>query len=117
MMDDALRAGCLAAIFELHTQLFWAPNHATPGWWLAFLILLRAHGEIGLSTLRACCTPVIWPRLSVLGAVPLVAFLALRAPWRYALYAETLLAASTGLKFLPNALYLLIGADAVRLSW
>jgi hypothetical protein len=100
------------------TQLFWVPNHAAPGWWLALLVLLRARGEIGFSKLLACCAPLaLWSPLALLGAVPLVAFLALRTTWRDLFSAVTLRAAATGLCFLPIALYLVTDGGAITHGW
>jgi hypothetical protein len=100
------------------TQLFWVPNHAAPGWFVGILVLLRARDEIRLSTVIACCAPlVIWSPLAVVGAIPLVAAVALQRPLRSSLSVENLVAVATGLTFLPIAAYLLIGDGAIANGW
>jgi hypothetical protein len=72
------------------TQIFWVPNHALPGWWLAALSVLHVRREIGspalivafafLLVLRrdvgAMLTPrLLLPCLAALCFVPIVAYL------------------------------------------
>lgn len=95
------------------TQLFWAPNHAAPGWFIAILVLLQSRDEIALSTLIACCAAmVIWSPFPVIGALPLAAALALQRPWRKNIL-ENLLAMGVGLCFLPVAFYLVTNSGSV----
>lgn len=96
------------------TQLFWAPNHAAPGWFIAILVLLRCRDEIRLSTFVACCASLIlWSPLAVVGALPFGALFAMRRPLRETLTVENLLAGAAGLGFLPIALYLVTTADTL----
>jgi hypothetical protein len=100
------------------TQLFWAPNHTAPGWFIAVLVLLRSRKEISVSILVACCAMlVLWSPLSVLGAVPFIVVLMICASRREVASPESLLAAATGLCFLPIALYLVMGSGAVAHGW
>ena len=89
------------------TQLFWVPNHALPGWWLAILALLCARRDISLGELGlACAVCLIWSPLAVAGALPIAAFLMAgrlgeirdRQLW---------LAVPPALCFVPVALYLM----------
>ena len=89
------------------TQLFWAPNHALPGWWMAVLILLFAHGEIGFSALVAMLAPLVfWAPLPMLGALPSLTLWAFRLSPSERFAPRNLLAVSSGLCFLPVAFYL-----------
>lgn len=99
------------------TQLFWVPNHALPGWWLAVLLLLFVRGEMDFAVLLAtfAATP-LWSPLSALGAAPLVALLGL--PLGRVLFAPRILAAGlAGLALAPVAIYLTLDATAVRREW
>jgi len=89
------------------TQLFWAPNHALPGWWMALLILLYTRREIGFCALIAALAPLaFWAPLPMLGALPILALFAAELFGRGLFAPKTLLAAASGLCFLPIAFYL-----------
>lgn len=92
------------------TQLFWVPNHAAPGWFVAILVVLRARREIELSTFVVCCaTLVLWSPLAVVGAIPFIALLVMQAPLRTLFTSDSILGAATSLCFLPIAFYLTTG--------
>jgi hypothetical protein len=100
------------------TQVFWAPNHAAPGWWIAVLILLRCRGEIGLPLLLACCAPLmIWSPLVVLGGVPLVTYVALRRPRYERVIIEAGILMTNSILFMPIAAYLLLGSTTIAKAW
>ena len=99
------------------TQLFWAPNHMLPGWWMALLLLFVARGEIDLAVLAILFSAsLLWSPLAAAGAAPLAAFSALRLG-RGLFAPRNLAAAFAGLLFLPIALYLTIDAGAVKHEW
>jgi hypothetical protein len=95
-------------------QIFWVPNHALPGWWLALLILLCAEGEISLGYLGlALAITLFWAPLPALGAAPFLLALFfkrpvshLRDPWLWAHFCASLL-------FLPFMAYLLVAAEQI----
>ncbi len=96
------------------TQLFWAPNHALPGWWFATLTLLYARREVDLATLMTSFAAMLfWSPLSMLGALPFLALFGLELLPRKILAPRVLLAAGAGVLFLPIALYLTIDAGEV----
>lgn len=100
------------------TQLFWVPNHMAPGLWFATLVLLHVRGEIAFSTLLLSCAPLLlWSPLAMMGAIPFVAFLALRLPLRQLAATEIFLATAAGLCFLPIVFYLAVDAGAVKHEW
>jgi len=89
------------------TQLFWAPNHALPGWQIALLILLHARREIDFAALLASFAPLLfWAPLPMLGALPALAFLGLAQGPRHLASPRPLLALLSGLCFLPMAFFL-----------
>src|SRR5262249_497105 len=58
-------------------QLFWVPNHALPGWWLAFLVLLAATDEVSLGWFGlSLATCFFWSPFAAIGAAPF-------AVWRF----------------------------------
>lgn len=110
----AFAPGVMLQYSSMLTQLFWVPNHAAPGWFIGLLVLLQGRGEIALSTLIVCCASLVfWSPFPVAGALPLAAALASRSSLRSNFSTENLLAAVTGLAFLPLALYLLTWVDAI----
>ncbi|WP_066799741.1 hypothetical protein [Sphingomonas soli] len=61
------------------TLIFWVPQHAFAGWFCALLYLLHRRGEVSLGTFAASLPIVaIWSPLAMIGALPLVAWAALR---------------------------------------
>ncbi len=93
------------------TQLFWAPNHMLPGWWFATLMLLYVRKEIEFSAALAGFAPLLfWSPLAVLGAAPLLALLCIEQLPRVVFAPKTLIAAASGLCFLPIAYFLTRGA-------
>lgn len=89
------------------TQLFWAPNHALPGWRIALLILLHARREIDFAALLASFAPLLfWAPLPMVGALPALGLLGLAQGPRALLSPRPLLALFSGLCFLPMAFFL-----------
>ncbi len=100
------------------TQMFWVPNHALPGWWIAVLALLVARGEIDLGAMAAAVAPLaLWSSLSILAAPVLLLYLALRAPVVALNDRRNWLAVFVALLFLPIALYLSSAAETVESEW
>jgi len=95
------------------TQLFWAPNHALPGWLFAIVALLAARGEIGLELpILTLAAAAFWSPLAAIGGAPFAAYLALRAPSK--IFARgPLLAGAAALGLLPVAHYLTVAAAQV----
>ena len=113
----AFAPGLMLQYSSMVTQIFWAPNHAAPGWFIALLVLLQVRQEIALSTFIACCASlVLWSPLAVLGAIPFLAFLILRRPLREILTAENICAAAIASSFLPIAFYLVAGYGAAAIG-
>ena len=93
------------------TQLFWAPNHALPGWQLGVLVLLYGRREIDLATMLAVLAPLMfWSPLAAVGVTPIVALYCLETPRRELLQARGLQAIASGLLFLPLAYFITRGA-------
>ena len=89
------------------TQLFWAPNHALPGWQIALLILLHARREIDFAALLASFSPLLfWAPLPMVGALPALALFGLAQGPRGLVSPRPLLALLSGLCFLPMAFFL-----------
>lgn len=99
------------------TQLFWVPNHALPGWWLAVLLLLFVRGEMDFAILLAAfVATLLWSPLVAVGAAPFLAIFGLRLG--RGLFAPRILAgALAGLCFTPVAIYLTVDAASVQHSW
>ncbi len=94
------------------TQMFWAPNHALPGWWIALLLILYAEAEIDLAVVASSVGALtLWSPLAVLPAVPSVfarmrfrALLGEARPWQ---------GIAAALAFIPVAIYLLVSAGSI----
>lgn len=100
------------------TQIFWVPNHAAPGWWIALLVLLHLRGAVSLPAALASFAPLmLWSPLIVLGAAPFLVLLGLRRPLRSLFAGEVMAGVAANLCFLPIALYLVIDAGAVPHGW
>jgi hypothetical protein len=93
------------------THLFWAPNHALPGWQLGVLTLLYARREIDLATTLAILAPLVfWSPLATLGAAPIFALFCIeRAPGEL-LVKRNIMAALSGLCFVPIAYFIILDA-------
>jgi hypothetical protein len=103
---------------SLVTQIFWVPNHAAPGWWLAALILLHLRRAVSFPALIASFGPlVIWSPLAVVGAAPFLVLFAARQALRSFLSPAFLASVALTLCFLPIAVYLVIDAGAVPHEW
>ena len=99
------------------TQLFWAPNHTAPGWWLATLALLHARREIDLAALALSSLPLLlWSPLAMMGVAPFVLLFAAGENFRL-LQTRSFAAAAIGVCFAPIAVYLTLDASAVKHEW
>lgn len=96
-------------------QLFWAPNHALPGWTLALLIWLRERGEIDLATLAiGVAIGLFWSPLAILPAALWCLVCFARAPLAILSSVRIWCAALVGIGFAPLALYVTAGAAAIE---
>lgn len=96
-------------------QLFWVPNHALPGWWLAALMILQAQRKVDLATLGATVgAAMFWSPLAILPAFGWVALQAL-IDLRASLVSKRLWAlVAIAPCFLPIALYMVVGAGSIE---
>jgi hypothetical protein len=99
-------------------QLFWVPNQALPGWWLALLVLLCAAGEASLGLLGlTVALATFWSPLAAAGTLPFAAALFLRR-WRSQLASSYVTAcAATSALFLPVVVYLTVDWRSVPHEW
>lgn len=98
--------------------LFWAINHSAPGWWFALLALLHARGAAPFAILPvAFAAMLLWSPLAMMGAAPVLAYLAMERFPRHLSRRENLVAIGSSLAFLPIALYLTIDNGAVEKEW
>ena len=99
-------------------QIFWAPNHALPGWWLAILTLLHARREINFATLLvALAALAFWSPMAAVGTSPFVVYVALRSPLKELLTLQNLRAAGACLLLLPMAIYVSWDAGSITHGW
>jgi hypothetical protein len=94
------------------TQLFWAPNHALPGWWLAVLLILYAEAEVDLAVVAGSVGALtLWSPLAILPAIPSV----FARPRLKAWFGEarSWMGLAAALAFLPVAAYLVISAGSI----
>ena len=98
-------------------QIFWAPNHGLPGWFFAALLALHLRGG-GLTPVLLVffAAALLWSPLTMMGALPFVAFVVLREP-RKMLSPEVIRARIVGAAFMPVAAYLLADAARVLSGW
>jgi hypothetical protein len=100
------------------TQLFWVPNHALPGWWLAALAVFHVRREIDSAGLIvAFASLLFWSPLTMAGALPIVGWLVLRRDFNQLLAPRILVAVAAALCFLPVAAYLAADAASVPHLW
>jgi hypothetical protein len=100
------------------TQIFWVPNHAFPGWWLAALSILHVRREIDSTVLIvAFAFLFFWSPLTMAGALPIVGYLVLRREFRTLLTPRLLVACAAALCFLPIVAYLAADAGSVPRKW
>jgi hypothetical protein len=100
------------------TQIFWVPNHALPGWWLAALTVLHVRREVDSVVLIVTVAALVfWSPLTIAGALPIVGFLVLRREYSALLTPRILTAGAAGLCFLPIAFYLATDAESVPHLW
>ncbi len=95
-------------------QLFWVPNHALPGWWLAVLLLLQRRSSPDVATVGvSVAIMAFWSPLAV---IPFVAWLllVLARGWRQVLTSRrTWLGAMASAGFLPILAYMLLAASTI----
>jgi hypothetical protein len=98
-------------------QLFWAPNHALPGWWFAALAALHLRREVDLAALAAASASLaLWSPLSLAGAAALLAFFAFQDP-RGLLNPRVMMVAAAGFLQAPIMVYLGVSAGDVPHNW
>ncbi len=99
------------------TEIFWAPNHAAPGWWLASLVLLAARREYDLARLGVMTAAMLlWSPLAVVTAPVFLLSIAARDHFRDFRSMRLWLAMAAAALFLPVVVFLMIGADRVPTS-
>jgi hypothetical protein len=112
--SDPFIPGAALQYSGMITQIFWVPNHAAPGWFVAILVLLRSRKEISLALFIACCAPlVLWSPFAPVGALSFGLALAMRSSWREIISVPSLSSIAAGLCFLPIAFYLVTGSHAI----
>jgi hypothetical protein len=100
------------------TQLFWVPNHALPGWWLAALTVFHVRRELDSAALIvAFASLLFWSPLTMAGALPIVGWLVLRRDFNELPTPRILVAVTAALCFLPIAAYLAADAASVPHLW
>jgi hypothetical protein len=100
------------------TQIFWVPNHAFPGWWLAALSILYIRREIGSAVLIVTFAFLFfWSPLTMAGALPIVGYLVVRREFRELFQPRLLGAGVAALCFLPIVSYLGADAGAIPQHW
>lgn len=100
---------------SLITQLFWVPNHALPGWWLAILILMAAEGEASCGALGlTIALTAFWSPLTAIGAVPFALLLIARR-WRALLTDRRFwLSALAAAALAPIAAYIVLAWTSIQ---
>ena len=105
------------AYMSFINQLFWAPNHALPGWCFAALLALHLRGGgLAPTLLVFFAATVLWSPLAMMGALPFLIFIVLREP-RKMLSPEVIRACLAGAAFLPVAVYLQADATRIPSGW
>lgn len=95
-------------------QLFWAPNHALPAWWLATLVILQARRQVDLVTVGASVGgAMFWSPLAILPVAAWVAFQTALDLRRTIATRRFLALALVAPCFLPTAIYMLLGASSI----
>lgn len=96
------------------TQLFWAPNHALPGFFFATLCLLALKEEVDLAILGSLFAALlIWSPLAVLPGLVYMPLLAWRVRERLFASKRLWLGVIAAAAFLPVVYYLTIGAASL----
>lgn len=96
------------------TQIFWVPNHAAPGWWLAALALLAARREYDVARLGVMTAVMaMWSPLAMIAAPPLLLYFAARDRLRDLREPRLWLSLCVSLLFLPFVVYLVIASEGV----
>jgi hypothetical protein len=99
-------------------QIFWVPNHAFPGWWLAALSILHVRREIRSEVLVvAFAWSLLWSPLTMAGALPIVGYLVLRHDGRELLRPRLMIGCGAALCFLPIVAYLAADGGSVPHFW
>jgi hypothetical protein len=96
------------------TQLFWAPNHALPGFFFAALCLLAARKEVDLAFPGVMFAALlIWSPLAILPGLVYMPLLAWPLSWRLLATQRLWLGVLAAIAFLPVASYLTIDANSL----
>src|SRR5438067_1389827 len=100
------------------TQIFWVPNHALPGWWLAALCVLHVRREVDSAVLvLSFAFLLFWSPLAMVGALPIVTYLVLRRDFAGLPDPRLLAAGLVALCFIPIVIYLEADAGSVPHEW
>ncbi len=100
------------------TQLFWAPNHAAPGWWLAALALLTARREFDIARLGVMTAAMaLWSPLAIVAAPAFLIYFAARDRLRDLATLRLWLGVGVAALFAPVAMYLTIASGTVISTW
>ena len=98
-------------------HLFWAPNHALPGWCFAALLALHLRGGgLAPALLVFFAAALLWSPLTMIGALPFLVFIVLREP-RKMFSPGVVGACLAGAAFLPVAVYLQTDAARIASGW
>ena len=99
-------------------QLFWAPNHAFPGWMIATLLLLHIRREIdGALLALSSIVLLFWSPLVMIGAAPLLLLRGVASLSPDLLRRRTVLAVLASVFLLPLLIYLSLDAAALSRGW
>ena len=95
-------------------QLFWVPNHALPGFWLAVLLLLQRPSSPDVATVGVSVAGLaFWSPLAVIPVVPWLLF-SLARHWRPVLLSRrTWLGALAAAGFLPILVYMVVASSSI----
>ena len=95
-------------------QLFWVPNHALPGWWLATLLLLQVRRQVDVATIGVSVAgALIWSPLAIVPVIPWLLFCVARQPREILSDRRTWIGAATAAAFIPIAIYLLLASASI----
>lgn len=94
-------------------QVFWVPNHAIPGWWIALAFLLYLDQELDIASVAATASSAFFWSPLVVFAVP---FLLLGGLWTNLGQPRIWLAGLVACCFAPLFLYFLADASDIPLS-
>ena len=96
------------------SQIFWAPNHALPGYMFAVLWLLALRGEIDLAVLGASVAALlIWSPLAAIPPLVMLPYFAWRAGFQSFVRPRLWAGVACAACFTPVAIYLTLSAASI----